>query len=177
MIYPPNNFKTHVKNHKELNIVNVIKKKEFLHPQKNWWKIGNPNITDDKYYSSILEDKHYLYAFTKLSAAERCYEFLNYYRTKNNKYPDLYGENNSDLYEVEPEDIYIESDTAHSLKHRCMVNNIGLLGINEFDYTCLDYYLGKRNVFNLTFSAVDLLEDEVVDYKKQIQHYNNLFEI
>ena len=58
-----------------------------------------------------------------------------------------------------------------------MLNNIGLLAINEFDYTFVDFFLGRRNVFNLSMSAVDLLEDEKINRAKQVEHYNYLLEI
>ena len=173
MIKTPNNFKTHVKNRRGINIVNVIRKKEFIHPQQNWWK---PGKIEDTYYSSVLEDRHYIYAFTRQTAAERCFQFLKYYRLKNNKYPDLYGKNETSLYTTQEEDIYIDSDTIHALKERCLVNNIGLLAIHEFDYTFVDYYLGQRNVFDLSFSAVDMLEDEILDHEKQIEHFNYLMD-
>ena len=174
MINNPNNFKTHVRNRRDINILNVIRKKEFINPQQNWWK---PGKIEDTYYSNILEDRHYLYAFTQQTSAERCLEFLKYYRLKNNSYPSLYGNSDSTLYPGQREDIYIDIESLYSLKERCLVNNIGLLAIHEFDYTFLDYYLGKRNVFDLSFSAVDLLEDEVIEYDKQIEHFNYLAEL
>ena len=58
-----------------------------------------------------------------------------------------------------------------------MLNNIGLLAINEFDYTFVDFFLGKRNVFTLSMSAVDLLEDEKFNRAKQVEHYNYLLDI
>ena len=52
MINNPNNFKTHVRNRRDINILNVIRKKEFINPQQNWWK---PGKIEDTYYSNILE--------------------------------------------------------------------------------------------------------------------------
>ena len=52
MINTPNNFKTYVKNKRDLNIVHVIRKREIKDPQKSWWNHENG---EDKYYSSFLQ--------------------------------------------------------------------------------------------------------------------------
>ena len=174
MINTPNNFKTYVKNKRDLNIVHVIRKRDLKDPQKSWWTHENG---EDKYYSSFLQEKHYLYSFTEQHSAERCLAFLKYYNLKNNKYPDLFENDEGVFHGKETDDIYIDSDFVGSLKMRCMLNNIGLLAINEFDYTFVDFFLGRRNVFNLSISAVDLLEDEKINRAKQVEHYNYLLDI
>ena len=181
MINTPNNFKTYVKNKRDLNIIHVIRKRDIKDPQKSWW---NHEKGQDKYYSGFLQEKHYLYSFTEQHSAEKCLEFLKYYNLKNNKYPDLLGNDErifniykSVIHEDSYDDIYIDKFTVQSLKMRCMLNNIGLLAINEFDYIFADFFLGQRNVFNLSMSAVDLLEDEKYNRGKQVEHYNYLLDI
>ena len=50
------------------------------------------------------------------------------------------------------------------------------MGITTFDYTYCETFLGKKDVFNLTVSGIDLLEDEKLDYSTQLDHLNYLLD-
>jgi hypothetical protein len=156
MIHIPNNITPYLINKKDMNMVHIIRKKELKQA--------------DTYYTSVLQNKHYIYSFTNTETAKKCVQFLKHYRLKNNKYPDVYGNNGyEEIGHKQPileNDIYIDIDIISALKTRCIDNNIGLMAINEFDYIYLDFFLNQRNVFNLSISGVDLLEGEVVDYNK-----------
>ena len=168
MVHIPNNIKPYIKNKKDMNIVHIIRKNDLTLPHT--------------YYSSVLQNKHYIYSFTSNETAKKCVNFLKHYRLKNNKYPDVYGNNHELILEdckqpILENDIYIDIDTISSLKTRCMINNIGLIAINEFDYIYLDFFLNQRNVFNLNISGIDLLEGEEIDYNKQLEHLKYLIKI
>ena len=63
-----------------------------------------------------------------------------------------------------------------TLKKKCILNGIGLIGISEFGYTYLDTFFGQKNVFNLSISAVDLLADVSLDNQEQIENLNYLLD-
>jgi hypothetical protein len=44
------------------------------------------------------------------------------------------------------------------------------------DYTFIDSFLGQKNVFNLSISAIDLLEDISLDNSEHIEHLNYLLD-
>jgi hypothetical protein len=161
---------------KQPKILKVIRKVE---PATNgmgpWWSMAPK---DDRYYSSMLNDKQYIYSFLTPASAENCLSFLKKFKEVNKRYPDLSDErlkirkpNQSDF------NIYIQDETIWSLKERCLCNNIGLVGITFFEYTYVDSFLGQKNVFNLSISAIDLLENESLDKEGQIEHFNYLLDI
>jgi hypothetical protein len=45
------------------------------------------------------------------------------------------------------------------------------MGISSFEYTFYEKYLSQKNVFNISMSAIDLLENESIS---QIEHIDNL---
>ena len=151
--------------------VYIIRKKHIVQNYTYWTK---PEIEQDTYFSNILEEKHYVYSFLNPNAVHRCYAFLKKFKEIKGTYPDLYD---GLTFNKEKEgDIYIETDTLYALKYRCLLNNIGLMGLTTFDYTYCETFLGKKDVFNLTISGIDLLEDEKLDYPTQIDHLNYLLD-
>ena len=154
------------------NVLHVIRKKNRLKPHvETYW--SNQEIDKDTYYSNILEDKLYLYAFLNDRSAQRCYSFLQKYNIINGRYPSA---NESDKISnfQESGEIYIDTDTCYSLSYRGLLNNIGVMGITTFEYTYCETFLEKKNVFNLTVSGIDLLEDETIDTTTQVNHLNYL---
>jgi hypothetical protein len=170
MINAPTNFKTYSKV-KKPPIINVIRRKEILEAPSSWWS------PEHRYYSGLFNEKQYIYSFLSKEPANKCIEFLEKYKQVNKRYPDIHGMNTKinkcDDFEFS---IYIDKETLISLKHRCLVNGVGLIGISYFDYTFIDSFLGQKNVFNLSMSAIDLLEDESVDNIEQIENLNYLFD-
>jgi len=144
------------------NIVYVIRKKNI--PQMSWWKNNS-----DTYYSSVLNDKRSIYAFFSNESAINCLSFINKYKFINNKYP------SDTLVGIDdPGELYIDIDTVFYLQNRCLLNRIGLTGIKTFDYTYCKTFLDKKNVFNLTVSGIDLLQDNDLGMANYIDHLNNL---
>jgi hypothetical protein len=144
------------------NVVYVIRKKNI--PHVSWWRNNS-----DKYYSSVLNDKRSIYAFFDNRSATNCLSFINKYKLINNRYPSDSLDQND-----EPGPLYIETDTIFYLQNSCFLNGIGLTGIKTFEYTYCKTFLDKQNVFNLTVSGLDLLEDHLIDYNTQIDHLNYL---
>jgi hypothetical protein len=140
-------------------------------------KKNNNKINSIKYYSSLLnENKQYIYSFTCNEACNRCFQFLKSYKNHYNRYPDLAI--NSKIKKIKSEDnvdIYIGYEILDEFKERCLINNIGLLGINNFEYTYVDNLLNTKNIFDLSISAVDLLENEEIDEQLIINNLNVLF--
>jgi len=176
MINIPQNFKTSSVAIKPPKIVKVIRKKQNNFPETPWW---SPTHDSDRYYSSMLNDKQYIYSFLTPSSALNCFNFLKKFKEINKRYPDL-----SDGTKIRVKDtmqnnfdIYMHDETIWAIKDKCLTNNIGLVGITYFDYTFVESFLGQKNVFNLSISAVDLLENETIDKEKQIEHFNYLLDI
>jgi hypothetical protein len=141
------------------NKIHVIRQKEIL--KQNWWSLG-PH--QDRYYSSYLDGKHYIYSFTTFECATKCLQFLQEYQLKYNKYPDL---DKPVLNKEKSKEIYVEPDTIGSLKNRCLMNGIGLFLINDCDYSR----------FNLEISGVDVLENVSLDKTDHLEHLNYLMEM
>ena len=72
--------------------------------------------------------------------------------------------------------IYIDDEFYGGMKQRCLLNGIGLIGVTEFDYTYTERSMGKKNIFNLNISAIDLLEDERFEKIEQIDNLNYLLD-
>jgi hypothetical protein len=155
---------------KKPNVLHVIRKRVNL-DVSSWWSSEKEN---DKYYSSILNDKRYIYSFFDLQSSKNCLSFLQKYKQVNNTYPELHSLLKRD---DEPGEIYIDTETIYALTTRSLLNNIGLIGISSFDYTFYEKYLSKKNVFNISISAVDLLENESISETEHIDNLNYLLDI
>lgn len=166
MIKSPSNIKTKIKSP---NLVKVIK--THKNNSSSWWS-NDPNT--DLYYSSLLNDKHYIYSFLNEESAQNCIRFLNKYKQINNNYPNISMKDKLIKNRTDDFEIYIQDESFYSIKYNCMVNSANLAGILYFDYTFVDSFLGKKNVFNLSVSSVDLLENEEYNQHRQITHFNYL---
>ena len=171
MIKSNNNFKvnTRVKNKKPV-LLNVIRKKNNLFT--SWW--DNGGINEDPFYTGILNDRQYIYSFFNKDSTEKCVSFIKRYKLINGKYPGLEETNLQSINE--DSEVYIDLEPIESIKTRCLLNNIGLIGITNFEYTFYESYLDKKNVFNITMSGSDLLEQEIIDNTTKIDHLNYLLD-
>ena len=151
------------------SLVRVIKKKE------NYWDVYPPSKS--RYYSNIIEEKHYIYSFLNENSTNNCLDFLHKFKKVNGEYPGLITNNKLKLLKKiadEEYDIQYDYETFVSMKERCLTNGIGLIGVVNFNYTFIDSFFGSKNVFNLHISAVDLLENEQPNYQRQIKNLNYL---
>jgi len=140
------------------NLIHVIRSKD-------------PSTNKFKYYSSLLGgDKQYIYSFTSKNLSNKCYDFLKSYKLRYNRYPDLNV--NSKMKKISNDiDISIEIEILNDFKGYCLINNVGLISIDKFDYTFIDNISKRKDIYNLSISAIDLLENEEVSKKDYI---NNL---
>ena len=51
------------------------------------------------------------------------------------------------------------------------------MGIKTFEYTFCKTFLEQKNVFNLTVTGIDLLEENAIDNKTRVGHLNYLLTI
>ena len=159
------------------NLVKVIRKKELYNGEHSWWA---PKLETDKYYSSILNEKHFIYSFLTSYAARNCYSFLNKYKEVNKKYPE--NELNNTLSTSKDQlqnvtstssGIYIEDESFEKLKRQCRLNGISLLGITKFEYTYEDSVYLKKNIFDITMEASEIISEDI-SYADQIKNLNYL---
>jgi hypothetical protein len=170
MIKNPTNL-TRCANPPKPNLVKVIRQRKLNEPSKSWWDIESNN-----YYSSLLYDKQYIYSFLTHNAAQNCLNFLEEYKKKNKFYPDLNPYSKLNKIDTTNIGIYIHEEPIHGLKHRCLTNGVGLIGISEFEYNFVETFVGSKNIFNLHLSAVDLLENEECEIIEHIDNLNYLLD-
>ena len=117
-----------------IRIPKFVKKPQTIKliKQKSWWEYDK-----EKYYSGMFRDKHCIYSFFDNSHAENCMRHLN-------------------------NDSFISTEPFESIKNRCLVNGIGLIGIT---------YFGNK------ISAVDLLEHEKVEIHKVLNNLEILYHL
>jgi len=153
--------------------IKVIRKKKI---NINFW--SSLNKDDDLYYSSVMKyknrDKHCIYSFFNETASKNCLSFLEQYYKIYNKYPELYGQQFQKYNDTM--EVYIEDETLENMRYRCLLNNIGLVGISSFEYIFLEKFLDKKNIFDISINAVDLLENEEIDVITHIDHLNYLLD-
>ena len=119
--------------------MNIIKN---AHPVKkpSTLKLISLNKT---YYSSLINEKQYIYSFFNTVSTERCISFLTKYKEVNKTYPDLYPQKIR-KNKNENGNLTIKSEKYDIIKKECLLNNIGIIGITYFDYTYFDIYLDKK---------------------------------
>ena len=101
-------------------------------------------------------------------------DVIKKYKLINGKYPQHVSTNTQQI--DQESEVYIDLEPIESLKTRCLLNNIGLIGITNFEYTFYETYLNQKNVFNVTMSGSDLLEKETIDSETKIDHLNYLLD-
>ena len=128
---------------KKTNMVKVLTKKN-----KSWW------TEKPMYYSTFYKEKQHVYSFLNDHAANKCIDFLKAYRNFHKVYPDINGtkENLHSNFDISQQEEYLPG-----LKHTCLLNNVGLLGVTHFEYSFPD------NSFNVEIHTVDLLQYEVLE--------------
>ena len=124
-------------------------------------------VHDRRYYSAIINDKQHVYSFLQVETAKRCSKFLAEFKHRYNKFPIL-DENALNHMYLKPvnqikrvpihsilsNELYIQEMDIEELSTRCMAFNIGLIGVDNFDYKI------DPNKITLEFGAADLLPDD-----------------
>jgi hypothetical protein len=117
-------------------------------------------ITYNKcYYTSLINNKHYLYSFKNAGIASKCVDFLKVYKQRYNMYPPI---NNEEYVPIKilskkttDDEIHISTENVNNLLTLCGSTNMELLILNNFDYS-----MGSNNI-DVDFSAIDIKPENV----------------
>ena len=129
-------------------------------------------VHDRRYYSAFINERQHVYSFLHTDSAKRCSQFLAEFKHKYNKFPILDENtlNHVSLKSVVPikrtpvdsilsNELYIQEIEIEDLRMRCLTFNIGLIGIDNFDFTI------EPHKITLEFGAAELLSsDEKTEY-------------
>jgi len=124
-------------------------------------------VHDRRYYSAIINERQHVYSFLQVDTAKRCSMFLAEFKHKYNKFPIL-DENTLNHMYLKPvtqikripvhsilsTELYIKEMDIEELSTRCMSFNIGLIGVDNFDYKM------DTHKITLDFGAANLLPDD-----------------
>ena len=99
-------------------------------------------------YTLLVNESHYLYAFTDTTPAEKCIDFLSHYKHRYGIWPAITNYLTKEKIEMqmvplnkrEPvrqirDSIFVEDCTIEYLQHLSNYTNLKLMGVTDFDYT------------------------------------------
>jgi len=128
-------------------------------------------VHDRRYYSANINDRQHVYSFLHVDSAKKCTRFLAEFKHKYNKFPilDESALNHVGLKPVAPmkrtpidsiltNEMYIQEMDIDELQAKCFLFNIGLIGVNNFDYKM------EPHKITLEFGAADLLPGDKPNY-------------
>jgi hypothetical protein len=127
------------------------------------------------YYTSLINNKHYLYSFKNAGIASKCVSFLSDYKRRYNMYPPI---NNEEYVPIKiiskkttDEDLHISTEYVNNLLTLCGTTNMELLILNNFNYT-----IGLNDI-DVEFSAIDI-EPKNIEFCNQfnISYLDLLYE-
>jgi hypothetical protein len=125
--------------------------------------------SNTKIYTSRVNNEQVMYSFINEISANNCKQFLKVYKDIHGKYPD----NNNSSVQFSNEIITIEEETIGSLQNTCLLLNIGLLGITDFNYSF------NRGLVNVDFKAANLITEDLEELKQseQFNYVKNFYMI
>jgi hypothetical protein len=125
--------------------------------------------SSNKIYTSRVNNEQVLYSFINEISANNCMKFLNVYKNIHGKYP----ENDNSSIQFSNEIITLEEETIGSLQNTCLLLNIGLLGITDFNYSF------NRGLVNVEFKAANLITEDLEELKQseQFNYVKNFYMI
>ena len=156
----------------------------MIHLPKKLFTVRNYN----KYYTSIINNNQCLFSFNNKESANKCALFLSEYRHRYGKWPDIknYELKDNELQLIDPSkrrpilnilynDLYISENDIDELQGICLICNIELLDITDFDYTI------NKNKIDIEFKAASIqteYDENTSQYIKKlyILLLNKLFE-
>ena len=111
-----------------------------------------------KFYTSFVHDKPTMYSFMNNKSAFGYKKFLTQYKNMYGTYPCI--SNNKSVPDNSLDDyISIKETEVKPAQNTCLLLNLGLIGITEFDYEL------HNDRCNLEFNAIDLIG---IEHKKII---------
>ena len=125
--------------------------------------------SSNKIYTSRVNNEQVLYSFINEISANNCMKFLNVYKNIHGKYP----ENDNSSIQFSNEIITLEEETIGSLQNTCLLLNIGLLGITDFNYSF------NRGLVKVDFKAANLITEDLEELKQseQFNYVKNFYMI
>jgi hypothetical protein len=117
----------------------------------------------NKYYTSYLEDRLHIYSFLDEQNIKKCINFCAEYKKKFGDWPELndtinnqklnvsYVNNNINTLNTLRSELVIKNILIDDIYTYCKQNNMGLLGITDFEYSILN------NKIDINFKAADLI--------------------
>jgi len=127
------------------------------------------------YYTSLINNIHYLYSFKHAGIASKCVSFLSDYKRRYNMYPPI---NNEEYIPIKipskkttDEELHISTENVNNLLTLCGSTNMELLILNNFNYT-----IGLNDI-DVEFSAIDI-EPKNIEFCNQfnISYLDVLYE-
>jgi len=106
-------------------------------------------------------------------SAEKCIQFMNEYRDKYSVYPVL-GEElrvNKKVRTDSTHDVSLQLMSVEKLQTQCMLFNVGLVGVDNFDYQL------NISKFTLDFGAADLLINQQQTIQMNIATLNAMWDV
>ena len=128
------------------SIIKTVKKTNYA--KNSWW-------LNSDYYSLNFNEKQYICTFLTRGSADNCIYLLK---------------------KAYKEEFHVDEEPLHLMKKRCMLNNIGLIGITDFNYTHTYGIFQTNNVFILNISCIDLLADQKLDIDEYVDNLNFLLD-
>lgn len=147
---------------------------------------------NNRYYTSIFNDKQSIYTFTNINSANNCAMFLSEFKHRYGKWPQITSEfakkqeyyekvqfdmiskeDRKPVIEIFGNELLILDEKLEDLQGNCILNNIGLLAITEFKTTVQDEQI------SMNMRAVSIMPEEfeyntTLINKLQINNLNQL---
>lgn len=131
---------------KQPGIVKTIRINDGI--KNAWW-------LNSDYYSLNFNDKQYIYTFLTRESADNCICLLK---------------------KMYRDDFYVDDEPTHLMKKRCMLNNIGLVGVTDFNYRQTSTFFEQTDLYMLNISCIDLLADQKLDIDEYVDNLNFLLD-
>lgn len=106
------------------------------------------------FYTSTINDNRTMFSFMNTQSALRCTNFLTHYAEVYGKFP------GSTCIPINLDtSLTIQEVDIKKVQNTCLLLNLGLIGITEFDYTFYKYD------YDVKFRSENLITDELENYR------------
>ena len=106
------------------------------------------------YYTSTINDNRTMFSFMNTRSASRCKNFLVQYSQVYGKFP------GSNCIPIKLDNVLsIHDIDIKRAQNTCLLLNLGLIGITEFDYTF------DKHHYDVKFRSENLMTDELENYR------------
>ena len=118
-----------------------------------------------KYFSSIIEDKRHVYAFTDDETLDKCCNFIKTFRKRYKAYPTM---NQTDVKMVytpyDHPEIRTDYEATEYMQRMCNMYGVGLVIVDNFEYEF------KVKNIQINISIADILPE--IDPKTRAEYLN-----